>query len=88
MPSPSQIVEYLHTHKFKEHPNGNYALYGLALLGCHSIIQYDNDIWMFYAYESGTNNAIYYNKDRKPITLNMWSPEIEKMNIVRMIEDD
>ena len=42
---------------FEPHAFGNYGTYGLTLLGCESIIQYENQIWQFYAFAA--NEAIY-----------------------------
>lgn len=77
------IQEHLNSNEFVPHPMGNYALYGVNMLGCDSIIQYDDDIWMFWALESGTNNTIYYNKDRKPLTINLYDTNLK---IQRMTE--
>ena len=89
MPSVNEIIEHLHSHKFKQHPNGNYSMCGLEEIGCHSIIEYDNDIWMFYAFQTNTNNAIYYNKDRKPFVIDSVSTKkLSDMNVKRMIENE
>lgn len=47
---------------YVEHPNGNYGLYGLNLLGCVSIIRYKGEILKFHAFVAGdSNHAIYVN---------------------------
>jgi hypothetical protein len=70
MTSIYDISTYLSTHTFIPHSMGNYGNYGLNMLGTDSIIQYNNDIWMFYAFQTGNNNAIYYNKNNNMIVLN------------------
>lgn len=77
MPTLYDIQKYLYMNEFVPHPMGNYALYGLNMLGCDSIIQYEDDIWMFWAFESRTNNTIYYNKDRKPLTINLYDSDLK-----------
>jgi hypothetical protein len=83
MTTIDSIQEHLNSNEFVPHPNGNYAIYGLLLLGCDSIIKYEDDIWKFWAFETGTNNAIYYNKDRKPLSINPYDPNLK---IQRMTE--
>jgi hypothetical protein len=62
---------------------GNYANYGLNMLGSNSIIDYNNDIWKFYAFQAGNDNAIYYNKNSTELILDSRNmPE----GIVRMQE--
>jgi hypothetical protein len=63
------ISTYLSTHTFVHHEMGNYANYGLNMFGCDSIIDYNNDIWKFYAFQAGTDNAIYYNKNGTELIL-------------------
>ena len=57
------ISNYLATHKFEPHAMGNYGKYGLNLIGCDSIISCLGDIWKFYAFKTGSNDAIYVNKN-------------------------
>jgi hypothetical protein len=52
---------------------GNQLNYGLNSFGCNSIIQYKDDIWKFYAFEVGNNNAIYMNKNNVSIILNSYN---------------
>jgi hypothetical protein len=79
------ISTYLNTHKFKPHSMGNYALYGLNTFGCESIIDFYNDIWKFYAFEVGNNNAIYINKSGHSFLLNTFSNH-SQLNITRLEE--
>ena len=44
-------------------PMGNYACCGLNMLGPSSIISFQNDYWKFYAFVTGKEHAIYFNKD-------------------------
>jgi hypothetical protein len=49
---------------YVDHPNGNYGLYGLNILGGDSIISYKGNIWKFHAYVTGdSKRAIYVNVD-------------------------
>jgi hypothetical protein len=61
---------------------GNYAMYGLNMLGCDSVILYNNEILKFYAYESNSKNAIYVNKDGHTIIID---PYDKTLQITRMI---
>ena len=64
------IPTYLSTHTFIPHHMGDYANYGLNMLGANSIINYNNDNWKFYAFEGCSDNAIYYNKAGVQLILN------------------
>jgi hypothetical protein len=64
------ISQYLSNHTFVPHSMGNYGNYGLNMLGCDSIIDYNNNIWKFYAFLGGSNHAIYYNKNGTELILN------------------
>jgi hypothetical protein len=78
----SDIVTYLNSNEFVEHPMGNYAFYGLNLFGCNSVIRRNNEIMKFYALQVGTNNAIYIGTNGKEIIINT----LDKYeNITRMI---
>ena len=59
------IQDYLATHTFEPHELGNYGKYGLNLIDCQSIIKCLDDIWKFYAFKVGSNDAIYVNKNGK-----------------------
>ena len=63
------IPTYLSTHTFIPHEMGSYANYGLNMLGCNSIIKYNDDIWKFYALQVNSNKAIYYNKNGTSLIL-------------------
>ncbi len=83
MTTVTDIPTYLSTHIFIPHSMGNYGNYGLNLFGCNSIIEYNNDIWMFYALKGSSNDAIYYNKNGTELILNSYDmPE----GITRMEE--
>jgi hypothetical protein len=64
------ISQYLSNHTFVPHSMGNYGNYGLNMLGTDSIIDYNNDIWKFYAFLPHSDNAIYYNKNGTSLILN------------------
>ncbi len=83
----SNISDYLNSHSFEVHPNGNSMLFGLNSFGCNSVILYQNDIWKFYAFESGTDNAIYYNKDGKRFVFNTYDTQV-KSQITRLQEKE
>ncbi len=83
----SNISDYLNSHAFEVHPNGNSMLFGLNSFGCNSVILYQNDIWKFYAFESGTDNAIYYNKDGKRFVFNTHDTQV-KSQITRLQEKE
>ena len=55
---------------FRVHPMGNANCFGLNTFGCDSIIQYGNQIWKFYAFQTGTENAIYLNKFNETFIFN------------------
>jgi hypothetical protein len=73
MSSIYDITSYLSTHTFIPHHMGDYANYGLNMLGTDSIIEYQNDIWKFYAFQSNSNNAIYYNNKGVVLILNTYN---------------
>ncbi len=76
------IAQYLSTHKFVPHTNGNIMNYGLNSFGCNSIIEYNNDIWKFVYFNK--NNAVYVNKDKNEIHFNTFN--MSNMKITRMME--
>jgi hypothetical protein len=76
------ISNYITNNNFVTHPMGNYAMYGLNMLGCDSVILYNNEILKFYAYESNSKNAIYVNKDELRIIID---PYDKTLQITRMI---
>ncbi len=79
----TDIINYLNSTEFLEHPFGNYALYGLNNFGCESIINYNDEIMKFYAFKSGSNNAIYITKSGKEVIIN---PYDDTLNITRLID--
>jgi hypothetical protein len=81
--SHSSIISYLNSTEFVEHPMGNYACYGLNTLGCDSIIRYNDEIMKFYAFVSGSNNAIYITKSGSE---RIFNPYNETLNITRLID--
>ena len=79
-----KFSKFFNTHRFNPHPMGKRFNYGLNTFGHDSIIQYKDDIWKFYTFQVGSNNAIYYNKNNESIILNLYSmPE----GITRMEEE-
>lgn len=61
-------------HKFRPHPMGNYALFGLTTLGCHSVITvHDQEreqaglpqhIWVFQSFPTSSDYlATYINEE-------------------------
>jgi hypothetical protein len=81
--SHSSIASYLNSTEFVDHPMGNYACYGLNMLGCDSIIRYKDEIMKFYAFLSGSNNAIYITKIGSERVIN---PYDTTLNITRLID--
>jgi hypothetical protein len=74
---------------FQVHPNGNANLFGLNTFGCDSIIKYKNQIWKFYAFQTGTDNAIYLNKFNETFILNCIQKDPNVIeNITRMCITD
>uniref|UniRef100_A0A6C0BWI6 Uncharacterized protein n=1 Tax=viral metagenome TaxID=1070528 RepID=A0A6C0BWI6_9ZZZZ len=65
-----------------EHPNGNYGLYGLNMMGCESIILFKGEILKFHAFKSGTNLAIYTNERRERVVVDVYDKSLE---ITRML---
>ena len=75
------INTFLNTQEFEPHALGNYALYGLNMFGCDSIIKYNDKIWRFYAFENST--AIYetYNGERIRLSSNNYTDGVQRMQI-------
>jgi hypothetical protein len=57
------VKNFLSNNDFIPHENGNNMCYGLNSFGCDSIIKYNNDIWKFLWFLTGTNKAVYMNKE-------------------------
>jgi hypothetical protein len=63
-------MDFIKSHKFIPHPEGNKSLFGLNNFGCDSTISYTEidgsvDIWRFIKFASGSSSvrdAIYINK--------------------------
>jgi hypothetical protein len=64
-----------------EHPNGNYGLYGLNMIGCDSIIRINDEILKFYAVKTGTNVAIYTNEKGEKMVVDVYD---KSLGITRM----
>ena len=64
-----------------EHPNGNYGLYGLNMIGCDSIIRLNDEILKFYAVKTGTNVAIYTNEKGEQLIIDVYD---KSLGITRM----
>jgi hypothetical protein len=79
------IADYLNSNVFVVHPMGNYGLYGLNFFGCNSVIRYGDEIMKFYAFKSGTNNAIYINKSGREIIINPYDTD-STVKINRLID--
>ena len=79
----SSIISYLNSTEFVDHPMGNYALYGLNNFGCDSIIRCNDEIMKFYAFQSGSNNAIYITNTGSERVIN---PYDKTLNITRLID--
>jgi hypothetical protein len=79
------INTFLNTYDFEPHVNGNYALYGLNLFGGDSIIQYDDKIWLFNAFDQ--NKAIYETYDGKRMLLSSstYTDGVQRMQIKAML---
>jgi hypothetical protein len=63
-----------------EHPNGNYGLYGLNMLGCNSIIRFNGEILRFSAFKNRI--AIYKNDKGEDVNVNVYD---ETLDITRMM---
>ena len=77
------IPTFLTTNKFEECENS--FNFGLNSFGCESIIKYNDDIWKFNSFETGTSNAIYYNKDNVKFIVNLYNmpPNIIRMRVCK-----
>jgi hypothetical protein len=64
-----------------EHPNGNYGLYGLNMIGCDSIIRFNGEILKFHSFKSGTNLAIYVNEKGEQVVIDVYD---KSLGITRM----
>jgi hypothetical protein len=60
-----------------EHPNGNYGLYGLNMMGCDSIILFQGEILKFHAFKSGTDLAIYVNDKGQQVVVDVYDKSLE-----------
>lgn len=69
---------------YVEHPNGNYGLYGLNMLGCDSIILFKGEILKFHAFKPGScgKYAIYLNENGEEVTIDLYD---KTLNIKRMM---
>jgi hypothetical protein len=65
-----------------EHPNGNYGLYGLNMIGCDSIIRLNDEILRFYAFKTGANVAIYVNEKGEQVMVDVYD---KSLGITRMM---
>jgi hypothetical protein len=64
-----------------EHPNGNYGLYGLNMLGCDSIIRLNDEILKFHSFKSGTDLAIYTNDNGEQVIIDVYDKSLEIMRM-------
>jgi hypothetical protein len=71
-----------HPNMYVEHPNGNYGLYGLNMIGCDSIIRLNDEILKFYAVKTGTNVAIYTNEKGEKMVVDVYD---KSLGITRMM---
>lgn len=85
---------YLKTHKFRPHRMGNYGLFGLTLLGIHSVIsvknipELENHIWKFVSFPGPSDYvATYMNEKGRYYTFNFRDPNIYS-NTTRLEEYD
>jgi len=75
---------------YTEHPLGNYALYGLNMIGCDSIIRFNNKIYKFKYFKD--RDAIYYDVENPQDTINLSLQYMYAMDssnsteITRMVE--
>jgi hypothetical protein len=78
---------YLKTHKFRPHSEGNYALFGLTMFGCSSIITvHDTEreaaglpqhIWQFFSFPDASDYvATYINEEGQYHTFDFRDPKI------------
>lgn len=75
----ANTIEYLNSHEFEPHENGNAFRYGLNSWGCDSIINYNNDIWKFIWFVPNKNDAMYINKNGDIITIVDYDDNITRM---------
>jgi hypothetical protein len=66
-----------------EHPNGNYGLYGLNMIGCESIIRFNGEILKFHAFKTGScgKYAIYVNEKGEQVVIDVYD---KSLGITRM----
>jgi hypothetical protein len=67
-----------------EHPNGNYGLYGLNMIGCESIIRFNGEILKFHSFKTGScgKYAIYVNDAGEQVIINLYD---NSLKITRMM---
>ena len=85
--STDEIKEFLTSNTFIPHEKGNIMMYGLNSFGSESIIQYNNDIWKFIWYTTGTRDAVYMNKEGEYITINPYNND-NNNSIIQMIKSN
>jgi hypothetical protein len=78
-------INYLKSNKFKKHSHGNSACYGLNFLGSPSIIEYNNQLYIFIYWLPCSNIANYINAKGEIFSFN---PYNKQKNITRMEEDN
>jgi hypothetical protein len=76
------VSDYLSTHKFVPHKNGNSMNYGLNSFGCESIIKYNGELWQFIWFLSDTNIAVYVNQFGDEFHYNVY----KNYDMTRMME--
>lgn len=69
---------------YVEHPNGNYGLYGLNMLGCDSIIRFNGDILKFYAFVVGKRDAIYVNEKGEQMVVDVYDKSLGITQMMRV----
>ena len=79
-------INYLKSNKFKKHSRGNSGCYGLNFLGSPSIIEYNNQLYIFIHWTIGSNIASYINVKGETFSFNPYNKELEK-EISRMEEE-
>jgi hypothetical protein len=78
----NEAKQFIASNTFLPHKDGNSMNYGLNSFGCDSIIKYNNDIWKFIWFITGTNKAVYINKAGEIFIYNNQDLDITRMEII------
>jgi hypothetical protein len=81
MSNPAYTENYLKTNKFRPHHMGNYALFGINMFGCSSIISYKEvdgtvDVWKFLHCGPCGGPPVYFNSQGIRRTFDFGSSDV------------